>query len=145
MNKDRIAKTISRTILQWQTRFADSLNKKTAGYSLLKMKVIFLSACFVFVAFSVSFIADAFVSKPSIMNVKFSHIKMIKPVIEKEGPVNVLTSTTYNKLQRFKNYMDSLKESKSGRPVYDSFFIARPGLMDSIGLLEKMYVPVPSK
>ena len=52
-------------------------------------------------------------------------------------PANYVDEETHKQLQEFKYYMDSLKTNKSKR--YDSIMIARPGLMDSVAVLEEIY------
>ncbi len=44
---------------------------------------------------------------------------------------------TFYKIQGFKKYMDSLKQNKGNQ--YDSILQARPGLMDSVQVLEEIY------
>lgn len=39
----------------------------------------------------------------------------------------------------FEQYMDSLRNSPSGRILYDSILSTRPGLMDSVALIKMMY------
>ena len=46
--------------------------------------------------------------------------------------IPVLTDNQYRKIQRFKNYMDSLQKSAMGKIKYDSIVKSRPGLMDSL-------------
>lgn len=45
----------------------------------------------------------------------------------------------YRYLQNFMDYLDSLKKSETGRHVYDSIVRHRPGLLDSISILRKIY------
>src|SRR5687767_12182579 len=43
------------------------------------------------------------------------------------------------RINSFKKYMDSLSKSSQARLVYDSILKARPGLMDSIQIIEEIY------
>ena len=45
----------------------------------------------------------------------------------------------YQYLQHFMDYLDSLKNSGTGREIYDSIARYRPGLLDSISILGKIY------
>lgn len=50
---------------------------------------------------------------------------------------------TWQKIQVFKQYMDSLRLSESKK--YDSIILSRPGLMDSIAMVEELYYSQKSK
>ncbi len=43
------------------------------------------------------------------------------------------------KMQNFRNHMDSLAKTPSGKKMYDAILIDRPGLMDSVILIENIY------
>jgi hypothetical protein len=45
----------------------------------------------------------------------------------------------YLKVTRFRDYMDSLARNASGKGIHDSILLARPGLMDSLTLIENYY------
>lgn len=45
----------------------------------------------------------------------------------------------YQRIHRFRIYMDSLARSATGKNRYDSIIRHRPGLMDSIGFIENYY------
>jgi len=51
----------------------------------------------------------------------------------------VISSDEYEKIHRFRRYMDSLARSPSGRVYFDSIIQARPGLLDSITIVEQLY------
>ena len=46
----------------------------------------------------------------------------------------------YQSIASFKHYMDSLNKSLNGKYQYDSILQARPGLMDSVQVLEQLYL-----
>lgn len=54
-------------------------------------------------------------------------------------PSAVLTEEQYHNIQRFKKYTDSLQTTKAGKVKYDSILKARPGLTDSIDIIEQVY------
>ena len=51
----------------------------------------------------------------------------------------IITKNEFAKVQRFRSYMDSLARSPSGKKVFDSIVNKRPGLTDSVLLIENMY------
>lgn len=50
-----------------------------------------------------------------------------------------LSEAEYSRIKKFRGYMDSLAQSDSGKLLYDSLNIHRPGLMDSVRFLETYY------
>jgi hypothetical protein len=42
-------------------------------------------------------------------------------------------------IQKFQSWLDSLQTDTTGRKVYDSILQQRPGLLDSLGQIEKTY------
>ena len=51
----------------------------------------------------------------------------------------LISRQEFLRIERFRRYMDSLSRNVSGRLVYDSIVKRRPGLMDSLALIEHMY------
>jgi hypothetical protein len=45
----------------------------------------------------------------------------------------------FQRIENFKIYLDSLVESKAGKRIYDSVIAHRPGLIDSLSILENVY------
>ena len=50
-----------------------------------------------------------------------------------------VSEAEYGRIKRFRVYMDSLARSPSGKTLYDSINSHRPGLMDSLQLIEQLY------
>lgn len=59
-------------------------------------------------------------------------------VSDKKESVDVVTAATYKRFQQFRKYMDSLRICDTVH--YDSILLARPGLMDTVLILEKIYL-----
>ena len=140
MNTDNIARKISNCLLNLQSGFALFMGKQTAGLSTISKKIMFIVVCLLFTTISTSLIVHAIISKPSLNKINITHIRFIPPVKDENHSIIVITQAAYNKLQLFKRYMDSLRMDKTGKKSYDSILISRPGIMDSVTLLEKIYV-----
>lgn len=56
-----------------------------------------------------------------------------------EAPASAISAEELGRIQRFRGYMDSLARSPSGRLYHDSLVRIRPGLMDSIAVVEDIY------
>lgn len=54
-----------------------------------------------------------------------------------------VSSREYEVTQVFQRYLDSLGQSTDGQKVRDSLLRQRPGLLDSIRLIERMYLAQP--
>ena len=79
---------------------------------------------------------------PTLINVlSCSKPALVPKHFDKTGdeviPEAYVDEETFYKMQGFKKYMDSLKQNKSKQ--YDSIMQARPGLMDSVQVLEEIY------
>lgn len=56
-----------------------------------------------------------------------------------------LSDNEYQRIRKFRGYMDSLAGSQTGKRRYDSIIRDRPGLMDSIHYIEKYYGQLKNK
>lgn len=56
-----------------------------------------------------------------------------------------VSEAEYRRIKRFRVYMDSLARSPSGKTLYDSINSHRPGLMDSLQLIENYYQQLKQK
>jgi len=54
-------------------------------------------------------------------------------------PVAVITKEEFEKIRKFRLYLDSLVKGQQGKRLYDSIIIYRPGLIDSLTIVENMY------
>lgn len=71
----------------------------------------------------------------SIKKPKYIHLQG-----EPTGPTASISREEYLHIQNFKKYMDSMAKTPSGRRTFDSIITARPGLIDSILLIEHIYL-----
>lgn len=58
---------------------------------------------------------------------------------EEELPRQGLSEREASGIARFQHYLDSLKGSVTGRQVYDSLARVRPGLLDSLQLVQSIF------
>lgn len=110
--------------------------------SVKKLKVILVVFCLGCGGYSIYLMVNAIVSpdkkQPSF---KVDQVDVPKHFDETGDeiiqPESYVDEGTYQQIQGFKEYLDSLKTNKS--KLYDSIMVARPGLMDSILALEEIY------
>lgn len=121
--KDKVARKIAGSILDFQLSFSNRMNK------LRSLKMILISFCLVSGSLSIYFLADAIVNK-SKPGIKVDRIRTPRPIYAPfEDMYNEdIPDEIYQGIQEYKMYMDSIDE-----PV-------RPGLADSMRVLEEMYL-----
>jgi len=140
--QDRIAKEIVVKCIRFQQRWAVFMQRHTEKLSR-KWKVIMLFFfCLCAGGFSFLIITTSLMSNQAIsfhvIQVK-SPLHIGKSGDEKTKTTVIVTREEYEKIQRFRKYMDSLARSSSGKKLYESILINRPRLMDSIILIENIY------
>lgn len=113
--------------------------ERLSGNGKMVMLVLF---CLITGSLSIYLFASNLIGKPSTA-IPMTHIK---PSLSsgKSGDENTKSSVSitkheYQRIKSFRDYMDSLARSPSGKLVYQDIIAHRPGLMDSIALVEKIY------
>ena len=139
---DKVAGKIAHVGIRVQTKFAISMNKLFSNMPVKKLNVFLIVFCLSCGGYSIYLIANAiFSSDKKQSSFKVDQVNVPKH-FDKTGDEinqseNYIDEDTYKQLQEFKRYMDSLQTNKS--KLYDSIMIARPGLMDSVLVLEQIY------
>lgn len=140
--KDRIANSIVHKCIKAQEQCATFMQHQTEKLSskakkfLLVMFLVLSGGC------SLYLIVESLISHK---NKSFSIVPIKVPEhMDKAGDENteatvIVSEAEYERIHRFKLYMDSLAKSPSGKRFYDSILFRRPGLMDSIMIMEEMY------
>ncbi|MFV8466959.1 hypothetical protein [Flavobacterium sp. LB1P62] len=128
--------------LRLQYKFANWLKLKTAHLSrkswivILICFIVFTSGCSIYV------IVDSF-SQTTTSTITI--LPITKPANAKEpaGKMVKITASVskieYDRIIRFRRYMDSLGRSPTGKKTQDSIRQCRPGLLDSITIVENQY------
>ena len=139
---DKAATGIGNLIRGAHTRFGDSLNQKTANLNE-RGKVILLVLILIFLGGGSIYIIVDGLSSPAKSSVIAPQSISVPRHFDKTGDSRVLkqsiTSDEMAKIKDFRHLLDSLKNSQFGYPMYDSLMNARPGLMDSLIQLERLY------
>jgi hypothetical protein len=128
--------------LRLQLTCAQWLERKTAHFSRLHWIVVL----FTFIVFtgscSIYLIVKSF-SGNTTKNITVIPItKPTNSVSLKEKPIELHTISSKAelvKIIRFRRYMDSLGRSPTGKKTHDSIEQHRPGLLDSLTILENYY------
>lgn len=128
--------------LRLQHKCAQWLERKTSHFSRLNWIVIL----FLFIVFtggcSIYVIVTSFSGNTTKNLIVIPITKPTNSVPEKEKamPFNsVISKAEFEKIIRFRRYMDSLGRSPTGKKTHDSIVLYRPGLLDSLTIIENHY------
>lgn len=128
--------------LRLQHKCANWLERKTTHFSRLHWIVVL----FTFIVFtgscSIYLIVKSF-SGNTAKNITVIPItKPTNSVSLKENDIEsnaIISKAELEKIIRFRKYMDSLGRSPTGKKTHDSIVQYRPGLLDSLAILENYY------
>lgn len=121
--QDKVAGKIASGLIWLQTIIADRMNK------LKNLKAILIGFCVISSGLSIYFLVDAIIAKPN-QSLKIDPIRMPQHFDKSGDEVmeSAMPEDIYQQIQEYKKYMDSI-----GQPI-------RPGMMDSIKILEEIYL-----
>jgi hypothetical protein len=140
---DKVAGKIAGLGIKIQQLFAERMNRIFMKTDFKRLKLILVLFCISAGGYSIYLIANSVISPDRKQN-SFEVQKMDVPKhFNKTGDENLIPEAyvdeeTYQQIKLFRNYMDSLKQKR--RNEYDSILQARPGLMDSVQMLEQIYL-----
>lgn len=140
-DRDRIAKAIVVKCIFWQQRWSAFMQHHSQRLSS-KWKVIILTLfCLCAGGSSLFLIAKSLTGNHTL---SFGITQIKNSLFQKSGDGKVridemITKEKYDKIQRFRKYMDSLARSPSGKILYNNILITHPGLIDSMLLFENIF------
>lgn len=128
-----------------QRRWATRLTEKTQNVPVVVLKRWLVAFCFVLGSLNIVIAVRAFYEppgfkKPQPIAVPAHTLLPPETLLER---TQTLSAQQWTNLQRYRQYMDSLKQTSSGMSRYDSLQRLYPGLLDSIALVETLYLNVP--
>jgi hypothetical protein len=141
----RASAGINKYVIERQTKLARFLNQKTETLSTGGKKLVLVAVCLVFGGLSLYVIVST-LGRPSKIDESIKPKAISVPEHasrtgeESLYPHIVVSAQEMWQVSSFKRYMDSLKSSLDGRPLYDSILKARPNLLDTIAMLEELYL-----
>jgi hypothetical protein len=138
--QDRLAIRLAGFALKVQTLFAEKMNRLLLKVPPHQMKQMLIAFCMATCLFSAFLIVDALRDKHK----KSFEVEQSKTprFFDRTGEESfsdgiIVDEESFFKVQVFRKYMDSLKVHNT--TSYDSIVLTRPGLMDSIAILESFY------
>lgn len=145
---DKVAGKIAGLGVKLQQLFAEKMNRIFMKTDFKRLKIILIIFCIGAGGYSIYLIANSVISPDRKQN-SFEVQQMDVPKhFNKTGDENLILEAyvdeeTYQQIKQFRTYMDSLKQKR--RNEYDSILQARPGLMDSVQMLEEIYLSQQQK
>ncbi|HNU47254.1 MAG TPA: hypothetical protein PKM40_00385 [Bacteroidia bacterium] len=139
---DKVAGKIAGFGIAIQTRFATTMNKLFEKMNHKRLKIWLALFCIICGGYSIYLLSNAIISPTANQqSIKIDPVKIPRHYDNTGDGIlssdNVVDEETFQKIQAFKSYMDSLKFA--GNKEYDSILTARPYLMDTLQMLEQIY------
>ena len=123
--KGKAAERIAGSILKVQERFAKVLGKLSSSWKIKQQWIFLCCVCVVFGGFSVLAVVGSFSKKGHAPLSRPGAIKAPAPLPDETNLVKI-TDSEFKQIERFKDTLDKFSKD-------------RPGLMDSIEQVEKLY------
>lgn len=145
---DKVAGKIAGVGIKAQQLFAEKMNRTFMKTDFKRLKLILIFFCVSAGGYSLYLIANSVFSHERKEKAFEIQAMDIPKHFDKTGDETVMPDATvdeqtYLQIQDFRKYMDSLKLSRANE--YDSILQARPGLMDSVQVLEQIYLSQKQK
>lgn len=139
--QDKVTVRFVKAVHKVQSGFASFMNRKLNHLAARKKKVVFIIFFLLTGGLSLYYIIKGIWADKAIPNVvKIEKIHFPKYDNKISDQSKVVTEKDYQSIVSFKKYMDSLYSTEEGKYQYDSILQARPGLMDSVQVLEELYL-----
>ncbi len=140
--QDQFLKSIMHTCIRWQSGWALWMQRKAEKLSRKGKLIMLLIFMLLTGSYSGYLIGKSF-SRSQTYSFSITHIKRLAYTQETGDEVKytnaVISKSEYERIHRFRRYMDSLARSPTGKALHDSIVAHRPGLMDSIQIVENIY------
>lgn len=135
--KNSAAGKIAKGILTVQKRFADGMSAVTKKWKAKQQLIFLYLVCLVLGGLSIIAVIKPFNDKKNTLE-KPSSIHFPKLVQPKEYKI-IITDNEITKIHALKQRLDSLSKTKEGKLKTEQLFKRRPGLFDSLEMVEQMY------
>jgi hypothetical protein len=142
LSKDKVALKIAKLLLKIQDKFSAFMSTCTKNIPAKNLKALLAVFCLLGAGSSIYFITEAiFKNDKQQPALKIEKVN-VPNYFEQDDNLQIEQSDdpgTYEAIQRFERYMDSLQQTMPGRELHDSILITRPGLMDSIKMVKEIF------
>jgi hypothetical protein len=139
---DKVAVGIVTKCLRVQGKWADYMQRRANRLSPRAKKYSLVLFCALSVSCSLYLIIEGFKGySTKDLGVAPIHVPVHTTETGDEATRSplLITKKEFERIERFRHNVDSLGKSATGTKVRDSMLSLRPGLMDSIRVIEKLY------
>lgn len=139
--KQKVADKIALWLSKVQAGFAKWMGGKINPLPVVRKKYLLFSFCFMLSGYSLWLIVSPIVETKKEVEIKIQAMRFPKAPVKKQKQISTLliSPAEYRRIHGFKIYLDSLAAGAPGRTIYDSIVATRPGLMDSLLMIEEYY------
>jgi hypothetical protein len=117
----------------WGLRISAWLQRKSSTLSPLQLKLYSVGFVLLFASWNGWIVYHALQGRRS--TTSSGQLHLFHPILPSvRPPADPFSSTG---IQKFRSWLDSLQADSAGRKIYDSIWRERPGLLDSLGQIEK--------
>lgn len=142
VNHSSLSKYLEKGYLYAQSKWVEWMTKQVAKLSAANQKLVFGFFIVCVSGYSVYLISMSFSDTDS-NSIKVTPIvKPVKTFRTEKDIINkkrVVSKSEFDKVIRFRAYIDSLGRSPAGKRVLDSIRYKHPGLLDSLADIENYY------
>ncbi|RYD97517.1 MAG: hypothetical protein EOP54_10685 [Sphingobacteriales bacterium] len=117
---------------EWMDRQSSRLGTKGIRILFIAVSTLFGTICLLLILSG----GQLFYTKPHLRPDAIQTVRAPSSAIDKAASPD---TTAMKQIKMFHNYMEDLSMTESGRKTRDSILEARPGLPDSIRILESIY------
>jgi hypothetical protein len=135
---------VNRRFTQYGLKLADLINRQTKNWSPRQWKYFLIIFC------TVGGTAATYEMVTSIIYSERPHTTQFLTIVSPQYAIHpekkekadhaFISEAEYSRLVQFENYLDSMKNSPTGRSYYDSLMNMRSGLMDTIRVIKRLYL-----
>lgn len=130
-----------------RSAWAAWMTRRTAGFTRSTWRILLSLFVALFGGYSVYLAVNGFTARQA-KSISITPIKIPRHATETDqAPIVApqVPAGEYERIKRFRIYMDSLARSPTGKATYDSIIKHRPGLMDSVRFIENQYQPLKNE
>lgn len=136
--RDKLAAVFARCIVRVQSKWAAWMQRQSERLTGRGKKTVLVLCCLLAAGYSLTVIIKGISKeKPVDMDIDVTPIRI--PAEIKNMEVHGQDTQVMERIQLLRTYLDSLATTPAGRKKADSLMKARPGLIDSLYYVEKIY------
>ncbi|MDR2272002.1 MAG: hypothetical protein LBF27_13945 [Sphingobacterium sp.] len=137
--RNKVARSVAANIIKAQHIWATWMNRQSQRCPPKLRSALMIIFLMAMAAVSFSMIVGGFDRNPRVI-ADAGAIKMPKVTQhQKSGVTDSATDGALKRIKRVRRYLDSLAATKDGKIKLDNIISLRPGLQDSIKLVEQLY------